>query len=244
MARVRAALRQRAPSDFIHRKEQFDELEIAGIRVGARGVRESDVLGLRQQRRYGFAAVHAIAGAGEPPRGQDLSHAGPGRSAARSRCGGRSVGTKLAQSCDSLASGTVNPPSGAAYLNKPDVGSGYQGEEYLPAVAALGLCYRTASGLDDVAAGSLWRCRRARADAMATPRAPAGSRRDRLGLWHPQLRCRHGLRLRLAVPALPSTKSQRVIDSVNLWVDWYDPSGFIKNDPIGNYFVGYCSPRR
>ena len=40
-------------------------------------------------------------------------------------------------------------------------------------------------------------------------------------------------------PVLSSSTRQRVIDSLNLWVDWYDASGFIKNDPIGNYFVGY-----
>ena len=92
---------------------------------------------------------------------------------------GEAAWTKLAQSCDGLASGTVYPPSGTAYPNKPDVGSGYQGEDYLPAVAALGLCYRTASGLDDVAAARYGAAGARVLDAMSTPPARAGSRRRR-----------------------------------------------------------------
>ena len=153
---------------------------------------------------------------------------------------GEASWTKLAQSCDSLASGTVNPPSGPAYPNKPDVGSGYQGEDYLPAVAALGLCYRTASGLDDVAAARYGTAGARVLDAMATPPSSGGQ--------PPQTDSGYGIRnyaVGMALgydwlyPGLTSSTRQRVVDSVNLWVDWYDASGFIKNDPIGNYFVGY-----
>jgi hypothetical protein len=40
-------------------------------------------------------------------------------------------------------------------------------------------------------------------------------------------------------PALSSSTKSRVIASINTWIDWYDQSGFINNDPIGNYFSGY-----
>ena len=40
-------------------------------------------------------------------------------------------------------------------------------------------------------------------------------------------------------PALSASLKSRVVSSINTWIDWYDQSGFINNDPIGNYFAGY-----
>ena len=45
----------------------------------------------------------------------------------------------------------MNAPNGSAYPDYPDVGSGYQGEDYVPAIRALGLCYQTVSGVDAAA---------------------------------------------------------------------------------------------
>src|SRR6185295_6675640 len=50
--------------------------------------------------------------------------------------------------CDGYATGTMNAPDGDAYPDFPNVGQGYQGEEYPPVVRALGLCYRTTSDAD------------------------------------------------------------------------------------------------
>ncbi len=40
-------------------------------------------------------------------------------------------------------------------------------------------------------------------------------------------------------PALSDSVRQQVIASLNSWIDWYDASGFSKDEPIGNYFAGY-----
>ncbi len=40
-------------------------------------------------------------------------------------------------------------------------------------------------------------------------------------------------------PALPASTKTAVITALNSWVDWYDTSGFSRDQPIGNYFVGY-----
>lgn len=65
---------------------------------------------------------------------------------------GDAAWTALKAQCDGLAGATMNPPNGPAYPNSPDVGQGYQGEEYVSPTMALGLCYRVTSGTDETAA--------------------------------------------------------------------------------------------
>src|SRR6266545_3077284 len=45
--------------------------------------------------------------------------------------------------CNALRTGTVEWPDGNDYPESNSVGEGYQGDGYLPAVLALGLCYQT-----------------------------------------------------------------------------------------------------
>src|SRR5580704_9672601 len=76
--------------------------------------------------------------------------------------------------CDALATGSVEPPSGNAYPDAPDVGQGYQGDGYLPEILALGLCYQTQTTVDDAAA-SRWAQAGSRVlSAMATPSGSGG----------------------------------------------------------------------
>jgi len=44
-------------------------------------------------------------------------------------------------------------------------------------------------------------------------------------------------------PALSASTKTRVVASIDTWIDWYDQSGFINNDPIGNYFAGYYAAK-
>ncbi|WP_394846669.1 hypothetical protein LZC95_04280 [Pendulispora brunnea] len=137
-----------------------------------------------------------------------------------------------------MTTATMNPPSGTAYPSGNAVGQGYQGEEYLPPIMSLGLCYRvtndTAAQQNYGAAGSRL------LEAMSTP---AGS-----GGQQPSTDSGYGIRnygVGMAFgydwlyPALSSSTRQRVIDSLNTWIDWYDASGFSRDQPIGNYFAGY-----
>src|SRR5579864_8792656 len=61
----------------------------------------------------------------------------------------------LSAHCDIDATGTVNPPTGAAYPDSPNIGQGYEGDGYVPEILALGLCYQTAAGVD-VASANRW----------------------------------------------------------------------------------------
>jgi hypothetical protein len=146
--------------------------------------------------------------------------------------------TALKERCEGYATGTMYAPSSNAYPNYPNVGQGYQGEEYLPVIRALGLCYRTAS---DAASQSRYAAAGERLlDAMSTPVGSGGQA--------PSTDSGYGIRNYVVgmafgydwlYPALSAATKSRVISSINTWIDWYDQSGFIKDDPIGNYFSGY-----
>src|SRR6185436_13558330 len=80
----------------------------------------------------------------------------------------------LKQLCDGYATGTMNAPKGAAFPDFPNVGSGYQGEDYVPAIRALGLCYRTVNGVDATAAARYGAAGARLLEAMSTPVASGG----------------------------------------------------------------------
>jgi hypothetical protein len=48
----------------------------------------------------------------------------------------------LKASCDSLIGGTVNYPTGAPYPDSPNLGEGYEGSSYLPALLDEAMCYQ------------------------------------------------------------------------------------------------------
>jgi len=50
--------------------------------------------------------------------------------------------TALKKVCDSFIGGNVEYPKGNAYPNKPNLGQGYQGDEYFAALMSEGLCYQ------------------------------------------------------------------------------------------------------
>ncbi|WP_394824971.1 hypothetical protein [Pendulispora albinea] len=148
--------------------------------------------------------------------------------------------TQLKLKCDGYAAGAINPPSAAAYSKFPNIGPGYQGEEYLPPIMSLGLCYRVVAGSDAAAEQAYGSAGGRLLDAMSTPVDSGGQL--------PSTDSGYGIRnygVGMAIgfdwlhPALSAATRSRVITSLNLWIDWYDRAGFIRNQPIGNYFAGY-----
>jgi len=151
---------------------------------------------------------------------------------------GDATWTALKAKCDGYATGTMYAPNANAYPDFPNVGQGYQGEEYPPAIRALGLCYRATSDADAQARYGAAGARLL--DAMSTPESAGGQK--------PSTDSGYGIRNYVVgmafgfdwlYPALSASTKSRVVTSINAWLDWYDQSGFIKNDPIGNYFAGY-----
>ena len=134
----------------------------------------------------------------------------------------------------------MNAPNAAAYPDYPDVGSGYQGEDYVPAIRALGLCYQTVNGVDATAQARYGAAGSRLLEAMSTPVSAGGQ--------IPSTDSGYGIRNFVVgmafgydwlYPALSAATKSDVVSSMNAWIDWYDQSGFINNDPIGNYFAGY-----
>ena len=153
---------------------------------------------------------------------------------------GDAAWTALKKRCDDYATGTVYPPNGNAYPGYPNVGQGYQGEEYLPVIRALGLCYRTVSGVDAAAQARYGSAGSRVLEAMSTPVSAGGqspSTDSGYGIRNYGVGMAYGFDW--LYPALSSALKSRVVSSLNAWIDWYDQSGFINNDPIGNYFAGY-----
>lgn len=62
--------------------------------------------------------------------------------------------TALKAQCDSYIGGTVEYPTGNAYPNKPNIGQGYQGSDYVPALLAEGMCYQVLKTSNATAAAS------------------------------------------------------------------------------------------
>lgn len=148
--------------------------------------------------------------------------------------------TALAKLCDDHAGATIESPSGAAYPDYPNIGAGYQGDEYLDPMAALGLCYRVTAGTDDAAAARYAAAGEKLLVAMSTPTSEGGA--------DPSTDSGYGIRwygVSMALgfdwlyPAITDATKQRVITALNNWVDWYDASGFLNDQPVANYFAGY-----
>ncbi len=153
---------------------------------------------------------------------------------------GDTAWTALRAHCDALSSGTFYPPNGNAYPNSPDVGQGYQGSGYLPEIMNIGLCYRVVHGTDAQAEAKYGAAGARLLMAMATPASSGGqppSTDDGYGIRN------YGVGMATGYdwlkPALSATQKQSVITTLNAWIDWYDTSGFLNNDAIGNYVAGY-----
>ncbi len=146
----------------------------------------------------------------------------------------------LSARCNTDASATVVAPGGNAYPDPPGIGQGYQGDGYVPEILALGLCYRTAAGVDDASAT---RWAQAGARVLAAMATPAGS-----GGESPATDDGYGIRnygVGMAIgydwlrPALDAATKASVQAALDAWITWYDASGFIRDEPVGNYFAGY-----
>jgi MYXO-CTERM domain-containing protein len=153
---------------------------------------------------------------------------------------GDATWTALQSHCDALATGNYNPPSGNAYPNAPDVGQGYQGDGYVPEVLALGLCYRTVEGVDAARTATYGAAGDKLLAAVSTPASSGGqppSTDDGYGIRN------YGTAMAVGYdwlyPRLSTATQQQVITTLDAWIDWYDTSGFINSEPIGNYFAGY-----
>jgi hypothetical protein len=154
--------------------------------------------------------------------------------------GGDAAWTALKAHCDLVATGKAQPPGGDAYPDLPNIGQGYQGDGYLPEVLALGLCYQTATGVDDASATKWAQAGAGVLSAMATPSGSGGqspSTDDGYGIRN------YGVGMAIGYDwlraALDGSTKSAVTAALDAWIGWYDTDGFSRSQPIGNYFAGY-----
>lgn len=151
----------------------------------------------------------------------------------------------LKATCDSYIGGTVAYPTGTAYPDLPNLGSGYQGSSYLPALLAEGMCYQVLKSSDAAAAQSYG----AKAvDILMKMSAPYPGSNG----WNPCTDDGYGIRFygvgyglgydwvyELLTPA----QRTQIYTTANAWITaWEQPSGcadFEYAHPQSNYFAGY-----
>jgi hypothetical protein len=107
-------------------------------------------------------------------------------------------------------------------------------------VLSLGLCYRATLGIDDAAAAKYAAAGAKVLEAMSTPEGQGGAKP---ATDHGYGIRNYGVGMALGfdwlAPALNATQRQRLVAALDNWISWYDESGFSKDHPIANYFVGY-----
>lgn len=155
---------------------------------------------------------------------------------------------RLKTVCDSYIGGTVNYPTQNAYPDKPNLGPGYQGEQYLPAVAAEGLCYQVLKNSNPTAAASygakavdilMKMSTRYTTDSGNLGQDPCTD--DGYGIRN--FGVGYGLGYDWLHDLLSPTQRTQVYTAGNAWITaWEKPGGcsaFEFVHPQSNYFAGY-----
>lgn len=151
---------------------------------------------------------------------------------------------ELERTCNEYAGSTVEAPGGTKYLPYPNITSGYQGDEYYNPMVSLALCYRAAAAADPENAARYAAQGERVLVAMSTPPEEGGAT--------PSTNSGYGIRFygtAMALgydwlyPVLSASTRQRVVSALNRWIDWYDESGFLREEPVANYFAGYFAAK-
>ena len=164
----------------------------------------------------------------------------------RQRAGSNTSEWKLLKAtCDSYIGGTVEYPTGTAYPDLPNLGSGYQGSSYLPALLAESMCYQVLKSSDAAAAKPYGA--KAVDILMKMSTAYPGSNG-----WDPCTDEGYGIRFYgvgyglgydWVYDLLTSDQRKQVYTTANAWLTaWEKPNGcadFEYEHPQSNYFAGY-----
>lgn len=149
----------------------------------------------------------------------------------------------LKAKCDSYIGGTVQFPSGNAYPNLPNLGSGYQGSDYVPALLAEGMCYQVLKTSDASSAAKYG----AKAVDILMKMSATGSQGQ-----PPCTDSGYGIRFYgvgmglgydWVWDLLSADQRTQIYTTANSWITaWEQPNGcadFEYVHPQSNYFAGY-----
>lgn len=190
----------------------------------------------------GLSVVPATAAVADPPR---LILDSAKLSSLRQRAqAGDPEWAALRAKCENYLNGVVRWPDGVESSGN-DIGEGYQGQTYLPAVANLGLCYRIAQTVDPSRA-PLYGAKGV--DVLTHMSAPDGDPNSPNVLKDDVFGIRfYGVGLSLGYDwlydAMSASDKVRVYTAIDRWIDAYESSGFGRDNPQGNYFAGYYAAK-
>ncbi len=146
--------------------------------------------------------------------------------------------------CDSYIGGNVNYPTEAAYTHLPDLGSGYEGETYLPALLSEGMCYQVLKVGNPTAAAPYG----AKAvDILMKMSAPFTTGSGNQG-WDPNHDSGYpmrnygvgfGLGYDWVYELLTPAQRTQIYTTANAWVTSFETQTFEYDHPQSNYFAGY-----
>lgn len=154
----------------------------------------------------------------------------------------------LKATCDAYVGGTVNYPTQNQYPNKPNVGSGYQGEEYTPVLFAEAMCYQVLKGSNPSAAQTYGNIAVDVLMKMSTPYSTASGNQG----WNPCYDDGYGIRnygvgfglgYDWVYDLLTPAQRSQIYTTANAWITaWEQPGGcadFVFVHPMSNYYAGY-----
>jgi hypothetical protein len=157
--------------------------------------------------------------------------------------------TTLKATCDSYIGGTAQFINGNDYIDRPNVGEGYQGSGYADALMPLGLCYQTVLASDPTTAAKYAAVSISVLMAMSDP---ARQIADDCNCIVPRRDYGYGLRnfgvamglgydwFHDALTAAQRTQLQTALDS---WFTSFENDSFEYDHPQGNYFAGYYAAK-
>lgn len=154
----------------------------------------------------------------------------------------------LKATCDSYIGGQVYYPTGNQYPDLPNLGSGYQGESYLPALLAEGMCYQVLKGSNANAAAPYGAKAVDILVKMSTPFTTGSGNQgqdpctdDGYGIRN--FGVGYGLGYDWVYDLLTSAQRTQVYTTANAWITaWEKPNGcaaFAFEHPQSNYYAGY-----
>lgn len=154
----------------------------------------------------------------------------------------------LKGTCDSYIGGSVGYPTDNAYPNLPDLGAGYQGESYLPALLAEGMCYQVLKTSNPTAAATYGAKAVDILMKMSTPYTTASGNQGQNPCTDDGYGIRFfgvgfGLGYDWLYPLLTAAQRTQVYTTANAWITAFEQANgcaaFAYAHPQGNYFAGY-----
>ncbi|MFZ0869464.1 MAG: hypothetical protein WAM90_01935, partial [Rhodanobacter sp.] len=153
----------------------------------------------------------------------------------------------LKATCDSFIGGTVQYPTGSTYPNLPNVGQGYEGDAYLPALLAEGMCYQVLKVSNPTAAAPYGAKAVDILMKMSTPVTSSGNLGEDPctddGYVMRFYGVGYGLGYDWVYELLTPAQRTQVYTTANAWITaWEAPNGcadFEYANPQSNYFAGY-----